>query len=119
MAERAASDSGSGGGNAPPAAWDFQAVLAIADALPMPIAYLDAGRRYRFVNRALADFFERPRSEILGATMAEVVGAAVYEIRKPMLDVAYGGERQFFVADYAHPSRGPLSIQAEYIPQHA
>ncbi|MCL6683538.1 hybrid sensor histidine kinase/response regulator [Sphingomonas alba] len=120
MAERAGSDStGSGAAPAPAAAWDFQAVLAIADALPMPIAYLDAGRRYRFVNRALAEFFERPRSEILGATMEELVGPEVYAIRKPMLAAAYGGERQFFVAEYEHPTRGPLSIQAEYIPQHA
>ena len=73
MAKRLGSDSTGdrqGPQAAPAAAWDFQSILAIADALPMPIAYLDTERRYRFVNKALADFFERPRSEILGATMA-------------------------------------------------
>src|SRR5690349_4172050 len=122
MAKRLGSDSTGdrqGPQAAPAAAWDFQSILAIADALPMPIAYLDTERRYRFVNKALADFFERPRSEILGATMAEVVGADVYAVRRPMLDAAFAGERQWFVADYDHPARGPLSIQAEYLPQHS
>ena len=51
--------------------------------------------------------------------MAEVVGADVYAVRRPMLDAAFAGERQWFVADYDHPARGPLSIQAEYLPQHS
>ena len=46
--------------------FDFAGILAIADALPMPIAYLDEEQRYRFLNKAFADFFERPRSAILG-----------------------------------------------------
>jgi PAS domain S-box-containing protein len=103
----------------PPAApfLDFAQVLAISDALEMPIAYLDADRRYRFVNRAFAEFFERPRSEILGRPMAELLGDEIYAVRKPMLDAAYAGERQWFVADFPHASRGPLAVQAEYVPQ--
>ena len=33
--------------------------LAFADALPMPIAYIDATRHYRFCNKAFGEFFER------------------------------------------------------------
>jgi PAS domain S-box-containing protein len=97
--------------------FDFAQVLSIADALPMPIAYLDLKRRYRFVNRAFANFFERPRAEILGRTVVELLGPEVYATRKPMFDAAYGGERQWFAADFPHPTRGELAIQAEYIPQ--
>ena len=57
-----------------PAPFDFGAVLGIADAIPMMIAYLDVHQRYRFVNRALADWFDRPRADILGRTMHEVIG---------------------------------------------
>ncbi|HET7708300.1 MAG TPA: PAS domain S-box protein [Sphingomicrobium sp.] len=101
----------------PQPAFDLAWVRGIADALPMPIAYLDRDRRYRFINRAFADFFERPRSALLGLTVREVLGAKVYAVRKPLFDAAFAGERQWFAADYPHPSRGMLAIQAEYVPQ--
>jgi PAS domain S-box-containing protein len=104
-----------GGERAP--SFDFARVLGIADALPMPIAYLDGGLRYRFVNRALAEFFEQPRGAILGRTMPEMMGAEQFEARRPMLAAALAGERQWFAAEFLHPSRGPLALQTEYIPQ--
>ncbi|QIK95134.1 PAS domain S-box protein [Sphingomonas sp. HDW15A] len=97
--------------------FDFTQTLAIADALPMGIAYVDREHRYRFLNKSLADFFERPRAEILGKTMEEILGEEAMRIREPMLAAALSGERQYFVADYEHPSRGPLTVQADYLPQ--
>ncbi|NUS99422.1 MAG: PAS domain-containing protein [Sphingomonas sp.] len=97
--------------------FDFAGILAVADAMPMPIAYLDEERRYRFINKAFAEFFERPRSTILGITVEELLGEDVYAVRKPLFDAAYAGERQWFAAEYPHATRGPLAIQAEYIPQ--
>ena len=102
---------------ADPARFDFAAVLGIADAIPMMIAYLDIHQRYRFVNRALADWFDRPRADILGRTMQEVIGDAAYAPRAPIVHAALAGERQWFAADYDHPARGPLAVQSEYIPQ--
>jgi len=96
---------------------EFGQVLGIADALPMPIALLDRDRRYIFCNRALADFLERPRSAILGRTMKEVLGDKLYKVRQPMIDAAFAGDHQWFVADFPHPTRGELAIQAEYVPQ--
>ena len=98
---------------------DWSWIRGISDALPMPIAYLDRDRRYRFINKAFAEFFERPRGELLGLTVAELLGPEIYAVRKPMFDAAYAGERQWFAADYPHPTRGPLAIQAEYVPQLA
>ena len=99
--------------------FDFASVLAISDALPVMIAYCDASLHYRFINRALADWFERPRGEILGKSMREVLGEAAYPTREPMLNAALSGERQWFAIDYDHPARGPLTVQTEYIPQLA
>ena len=97
--------------------FDFGQMLAIADALPMALAFVDAGLRYRFVNQTLAEFIARPRSELIGRTMAEVLDAKVMADRKPMLDAALAGERVWFAADYEHPTRGPLAIQSDYLPQ--
>ena len=117
MATRRGSDSEGRAARPGPTPPDFAQVLGIADALPMPIAFLDTGRHYTFCNRAFADFFERPRAAILGKTVSEMLGEDIYQVRKPMMDAAFAGTRQYFVADFPHPSRGPLHIQAEYVPQ--
>ncbi len=100
-------------------AFDFGAILAVADAIPVMIAYCDTSLRYRFINRALADWFEKPRGELLGKTMREVLGEQAYPMRVPMLEAALGGERQWFATEYEHPTRGRLAVQTEYIPQLA
>ena len=97
--------------------FDFSAILAVADAIPVMIAYVDNQQRYRFVNRTLADWFERPRAEILGKTLREVLGDAAYSRREPMVAAALTGERQRFSIEFEHPTRGPLAVQSEYIPQ--
>jgi PAS domain S-box-containing protein len=95
---------------------DFAGILAIADSLPVMIAYLDRDLRYRFLNRTLADWLEQPRRAVLGRTMREVVGEAAYEFRKPMVEAALVGEEQWFIADFDHVSRGKLTVQAHYVP---
>ena len=96
---------------------NFRLLLSIADTLPVLIAYLDTEQRYQFINRALAEWFERPRREILGRKMPEVLGEEAYAARIPMIEAALAGERQWFAAGYDHPTRGQLAIQTEYVPQ--
>jgi PAS domain S-box-containing protein len=90
--------SGKTSGEAAAPGFDLAQVRAIADALPNPIAYIDTHQRYLFVNAAFAEFFERPRSEILGRTVVELLGEDIYAVRKLMFDAAYAGERQWFAA---------------------
>jgi PAS domain S-box-containing protein len=94
----------------------FAGVLAIADTLPVMIAYLDINQRYMFLNRTLADWLEQPRKAILGRTMPEVIGEEAYEFRRPMVESALQGEKQWFIADFNHPSRGKLTVQTQYVP---
>ncbi len=119
MAGKRVSQAKGGGGGAAVGAFDFAQVLSIADALPMALAFVDRDLRYRFVNQALADFLERPRSELLGRTMDEVLDARVMADRRPMLEAALAGERVWFAAEFDHASRGLLAIQSEYLPQFA
>jgi PAS domain S-box-containing protein len=99
--------------------FDISQVLAIADALPMGLAYIDRDRRYRFVNRTLAEFFERPRKTLIGETMDEILGTKAMEPRLPMVEAALAGQRRWFSADFPHPTRGTLAIQTDYLPQTA
>ena len=93
----------------------FAQVLSIADSLPMPV--LDRALRYRFVNRAAAEFFGKERRTILWRPMPDLLGEQAFAERRPMLEAALRGERQWFAAEYQHPGRGPLALQTEYIPQ--
>ncbi|HET9335738.1 MAG TPA: PAS domain S-box protein [Sphingomicrobium sp.] len=95
---------------------NFAGVLAIADSLPVMIAYLDRQQRYMFLNKTLADWLEQPRKSILGKTMREVVGDRAYQFRKPMVEAALDGEKQWFIADFDHPTRGTLTVQTQYVP---
>jgi PAS domain S-box-containing protein len=110
--DRAVPPGGAGG-----AAVDFSAMLGVADALPVMIGFCDRSLRYRFVNRGLADWFERPRGAILGKTMREMLGDKAFAYREPMIAAALAGERQWFASEYDHPNRGLLAVQTEYIPQ--
>ena len=100
----------------PPEMFTAPGMLAIADLLPIMCAYVDREEKVRFLNRPLADYFEQSREELLGMPIREVMGEETYAERKAMIEAAMGGERQFFVAGFEHPSRGPAAIQAEYVP---
>ena len=100
----------------PPEMFSPLGLLALADTLPVLTAYVDREERYRFLNKPLADWFERPRGEILGRTLREVLGEAAYAVREPMLRAAFGGERQYFASEFDHPTRGPLAVQTNYVP---
>src|SRR5687767_15598693 len=99
------------------AQFDFAAILGIADALPMAIGFVDPTLTYRFCNRAYAELFDKPRGEIIGRSLEQLLPEAVLAPRRPLLQAALRGERQWFASDYQHPSRGLLAVQSEYLPQ--
>ena len=100
----------------PDEAFGFAGILAVADMLPVMVAYVDRDLRYRFMNKPMADWFDRPRSELLGLTMRELLGEEVWEHREPLVAAAMAGERKFFATDFPHPTRGSLAVQTNYMP---
>ena len=101
---------------APGGALDFATIVAIADVLPVMVAYLDPEQRFRFVNQPLADWLEQPRGQMLGRTLRDVLGDKTYSQRKPFIEAALRGERRFYTSSYDHPTRGPLAVQTDYVP---
>jgi PAS domain S-box-containing protein len=102
--------------NLPPEMFTGPGLLALADLLPVMTAYFDANVKIQFINKLFADWLGKARSEIIGQTMAETIGEEAWLDRKPMVDAALRGERQFFVLEFQHPTRGLLSAQTEYVP---
>jgi PAS domain S-box-containing protein len=91
-------------------------MLALADLLPVMTAYVDRDEVYRFVNKPYSEWIGLPRKQMLGMTMRELLGERNYADRKPMIDTALAGERQFFAGTYDHPERGTLALQIDYVP---
>ena len=57
----------------------------VTDALPVLIAYVDADRRFRFVNQTAEAWYAKPRANIIGRTIAEVIGQAQADRAEPVL----------------------------------
>ena len=91
-------------------------LLALADLLPIMTAYIDRGEVVRFLNKPMAEYLGHPRSALLDRPLRELMGEDIYPVREPLIRAALAGERQFFVAEQEHPTRGPLAIQSEYVP---
>lgn len=64
----------------------------LTDALPVLISYLDRDHVFRFANKAYETWFGRPLAEIVGLHARELMGEAMYEVRRPWLDRALAGE---------------------------
>ena len=64
----------------------------VTDGVPALISYVDPQQRFRRVNHAYEKLFGLKREEILGKTVAEIVGPEHYEIAKPYLEKALRGE---------------------------
>ncbi len=100
----------------PPEFFSGPGLLALADLVPAMLAYVDRDFRYRFLNKSMAEWFGKPRSEILGKTMREMLGEKAWAHRGPLLQAVLAGDRHFFVADHDHETRGPVAVQVQYVP---
>jgi PAS domain S-box-containing protein len=100
----------------PPEMFSPLGMLALADLLPVMIAYVDRDQHYRFLNKSLADWFEKPRAEILGRHLRDVLGEDAYRMREPLIAAALDGERKYFASEFDHWTRGPLAVQTDYVP---
>ena len=90
---------------------------ALADNVPVLIARVDAGRRYVFANRAYNDMLGIPTAQVVGRTMAEVLGEDAYETIRPYVDRVLAGETVEY--DIAIPFRtvGTRFIHGTYAPE--
>jgi len=100
----------------PAAMFTGPGLLALADLVPVMTAFVDRGLRYRFMNKAFAEWLERPRRDMIGKHVREVLGEAAFAEREPMLRAALAGERKLFAATFEHPTRGILAAESDYVP---
>jgi len=89
----------------------------ILDALPAPIAYLDADERYRFDNKSHERWFGRPRAELYGRSLREVFGEEQYAELRPFVERALAGHQTTFEKEVDYPDGSRRSINVTCVPE--
>lgn len=87
----------------------------ITDALPIMISYLDHEQRFRFVNKPYESWFNRPRDQIVGKHLTELMSAEVYEARRPFVERALAGETLEYDVDMPRPD-GVANTHIVHVP---
>lgn len=87
----------------------------ITDNMPAVIARIDMYERYTYINRFVEQVSGESPADIIGKSVREVRGNALYDRLKPYLDRAYDGETVLFEYEAAYRGRS-LHFQVHYVP---
>jgi diguanylate cyclase (GGDEF)-like protein/PAS domain S-box-containing protein len=91
---------------------------AITDSVPVMISHFDRDERCDFANRHCGEIYQCDPSELLGKTIQDVRGEAVYEQTRPHIDAVLRGERANFEV-YATIRGRAHWFQQNYVPDFA
>ncbi|MDR3322705.1 MAG: response regulator [Zoogloeaceae bacterium] len=64
----------------------------IIDTIPAQISYFDQGEIYRYANKGYSNWFDLPRSEVIGSPIVRVIGEESYHAIRPYIARALAGE---------------------------
>ena len=90
-------------------------LLAITDALPVLISYVDSDQVFRFVNRTYETWFNRPRGEIVRRRVDEVMSPEMYAARRSNLERALAGEEVSYEVEFPR-SDGLAFTEVTHVP---
>src|SRR5438132_1415884 len=86
------------------------------NALGMPVCYIDANQRYRFVNRAFLEWTGKTAGEVSGREIVEVEGRELYQLYHAYIEAALSGERVSFERQLSSAKRNAFWIRVDYYP---
>jgi len=90
----------------------------ITDTVPALISYVDAEFRYLLNNRAYELWFGRPRSQITGRHMRDVLGEDAWSVVGPKVQAALAGQTIHYVSQVVYQNAGLRWVEATYVPSH-
>jgi len=97
-----------------------EALLALSqrklNALGIPVCYIDAGQRFRFVNRSFLDWTGKTAAEVIGREIVEVDGRELYQLYHAYIAAALSGERVGFERQLSSAKRNAFWIRVDYYP---
>lgn len=91
-------------------------VRHVVDHVPALVSYVDAGERYRFVNRNYEALFGRPRGQLLNQHVRDVLGETAYATALPYIRTALGGAPAAFDSSIEYAEAGRREVSVNYAP---
>ena len=85
-------------------------------ALPVAVAQLSAAMRYLWVSQRYADWLGASREQIIGHTIAEVIGPQCLTGMLPHVEAALAGRPMARDAEVVHKKLGPRWIHVDCVP---
>ncbi|MDR3352554.1 MAG: PAS domain-containing protein [Zoogloeaceae bacterium] len=82
----------------------------IIDTIPAQISYFDHDQIYRYANKGYSNWFNLPRSEVIGASIVRVWGEESYQAIRPYILRALSGET--VTHEYTLPCHGGRQVDA-------
>ncbi len=89
----------------------------LTDQAPVLIAHCDADRRYLFVNKPFAARFGLHPRQVVGRSIRDVLGEAVYAVIERYVDAALAGERVEFEVEVPYDDLGLQTMRCAYDPE--
>lgn len=84
------------------------------------MSFVDTDYRYRTVNEAYSQFSHLPKEDIIGKTVADIVGQTMFEEQiQPHLDACFSGEDVHYQLWVNPPAKGRRYMDMHYYPLRA
>ena len=81
------------------------------------LSFVDTDYTYRYVNQCHLDYWQKPRSEVVGRRMSDVMGPLVFaHVVKHHFDRALAGEEVAYETEIEFPGRGIRAMEVSYLP---
>ncbi|HBB15721.1 MAG: hypothetical protein A3J94_07135 [Syntrophus sp. RIFOXYC2_FULL_54_9] len=93
-----------------------QQLRLVTDSLPVLIAYVDSEQRYRFNNEAYEEWFGRPRAEIYGSHIRELMGEEAYLAIQKYVKAALAGQETRYESERLLKDGKLHDVSAIYVP---
>jgi len=91
-------------------------IRRIMDVEPWPLSYIDAGCRYRRVNRTYEQWFGHTVREIEGRHIRDVLGEEAWQAIRPYVERALSGEEVHYEREIPYRNAGPRLVRVTYTP---
>lgn len=90
----------------------------VTNALPVLVSFVNSDERYVLVNKAYEDWFGIPHEQLIGRTLAEVLGPAAYAKLRPFVLRGLAGEEfSFDQFDVPYRLGGTRDIRVWFVPR--
>lgn len=87
------------------------------DTVPAYISFVDAGERYRLVNKRYEEYFGLPAERIIGQRICDIQPPAAYAEMRPHVRAALAGETVRFQTNPTRPGGDSHWFDVQYVPR--